>query len=218
VIPNLQRRLAETETGDIREDVSRFLDFQPCPECHGARLKKEMLHVEIAGKNIHDITSMSVENLLEFFTTLALTPKKQEIAGRLIKEIKDRLGFLTSVGIGYLTLARSAGTLSSGESQRIRLATQIGSALMGVMYILDEPTIGLHQRDNDRLIGTLAHLRDLGNTLIVVEHDEDTIRSADYIIDMGPGAGEKGGRVIFEGTPAELLASNTSLTGKYLSG
>ena len=138
--------------------------------------------------------------------------------GRLIKEIKDRLGFLTSVGIGYLTLARAAGTLSSGESQRIRLATQIGSALMGVMYILDEPTIGLHQRDNDRLINTLIHLRDLGNTLIVVEHDEDTIRASDYVIDMGPGAGEKGGSIIFEGTPEELIISETSLTGKYLSG
>jgi len=218
VIPNLQRRLQETETGDIREDVSRFLDYQTCPECHGARLKKEMLSVRVGEKSIFDLTEMSVEGLLQWFDGLALTPKKQEIAGRLIKEIRDRLGFLTSVGIGYLTLARSAGTLSSGESQRIRLATQIGSALMGVMYILDEPTIGLHQRDNDRLISTLVHLRDLGNTLIVVEHDEDTIRASDYVIDMGPGAGEKGGEVIFAGTPEELLTSKTSLTGKYLSG
>ncbi len=217
-IPNLERRLNDTETGEIRSDVQRFLNYKACPECHGARLKKEMLHVEIGEKNIFQLTDMSVDCLLTYFNTLALTPKKKEIAGRLIKEIKDRLGFLTSVGIGYLTLARAAGTLSSGESQRIRLATQIGSALMGVMYILDEPTIGLHQRDNDRLINTLIHLRDLGNTLIVVEHDEDTIRASDYVIDMGPGAGEKGGSIIFEGTPEELIISETSLTGKYLSG
>jgi excinuclease ABC subunit A len=218
VIPNLQRRLSDTETGEIRSDLSRFLNNKACPECHGARLKQEMLHVKVGGRNIHELTEMSVDCLLDFFVTLSLTPKKEEIAGRLIKEIKSRLGFLTSVGIGYLTLARSAGTLSSGESQRIRLATQIGSALMGVMYILDEPTIGLHQRDNDRLIHTLMHLRDLGNTLIVVEHDEDTIRSSDYVIDMGPGAGEKGGSIIFEGTPDELVASDASLTGRYLSG
>ncbi len=217
-IPNLERKLTDTDTGEIRSDVQRFLNYKACPECNGARLKKEMLHVEIGGKNIFQLTDMSVDCLLDYFNTLVLTPKKQEIAGRLIKEIKDRLGFLTSVGIGYLSLARSAGTLSSGESQRIRLATQIGSALMGVMYILDEPTIGLHQRDNDRLISTLIHLRDLGNTLIVVEHDEDTIRASDYVIDMGPGAGEKGGSIIFEGTPEEILTSETSLTGKYISG
>src|SRR5690606_22572899 len=151
-----------------------------------------------------------------FFDNLRLSPKNEEIAGRLIKEIRDRLGFLSSVGIGYLALSRTAGTLSSGEAQRIRLATQLGSALMGVMYILDEPTIGLHQRDNDRLINTLLHLRDLGNTLIVVEHDEDTIRASDYVIDMGPGAGEKGGNIIFQGTPGELEVSDTSLTGQYL--
>jgi len=218
VIPNLGRKLAETENGEIRNDISRFLSNRACPECGGARLKKEMLHVRVAGKNIQEITETSVDCLLEFFGDLRLSPKKEEIAGRLIKEIRDRLGFLSSVGIGYLTLSRTAGTLSSGESQRIRLATQIGSALMGVMYILDEPTIGLHQRDNDRLINTLLHLRDLGNTLIVVEHDEDTIRASDYVIDMGPGAGEKGGEIIFQGTPGELMVSDTSLTGRYLSG
>ncbi|HON37697.1 MAG: excinuclease ABC subunit UvrA [Desulfomonilia bacterium] len=218
VIPNLHRKLAETENGEIRSDISRFLSNKSCPECGGARLKKEMLHVRVAGKNIQELTETSVDCLLEFFNNLRLSPKNEEIAGRLIKEIRDRLGFLSSVGIGYLTLSRTAGTLSSGESQRIRLATQIGSALMGVMYILDEPTIGLHQRDNDRLINTLLHLRDLGNTLIVVEHDEDTIRASDYVIDMGPGAGEKGGEIIFQGTPDELMVSDTSLTGRYLSG
>jgi excinuclease ABC subunit A len=218
VIPNLSRKLSETENGEIRTDISRFLSNRACPECGGARLKKEMLHVRVGGKNIQEITEMSVDCLAEFFDSLKLSPKKQEIAGRLVREIRSRLGFLTSVGLGYLSLARTAGTLSSGESQRIRLATQIGSALMGVMYILDEPTVGLHQRDNDRLISTLMHLRDLGNTLIVVEHDEDTIRASDHVIDMGPGAGEKGGEIIFEGTPEELLASETSLTGRYLSG
>ena len=217
VIPNLHRKLAETENGEIRSDISRFLSNKSCPECGGARLKKEMLHVRVAGKNIQELTETSVDCLLEFFNNLRLSPKNEEIAGRLIKEIRDRLGFLSSVGIGYLTLSRTAGTLSSGESQRIRLATQIGSALMGVMYILDEPTIGLHQRDNDRLT-LLLHLRDLGNTLIVVEHDEDTIRASDYVIDMGPGAGEKGGEIIFQGTPDELMVSDTSLTGRYLSG
>ncbi len=218
VIPNLTRRLGDSENGEIRTDISRFLNNRVCPECQGARLKKEILHIDIEGKNIFDLTSMSVDDLLEFFERLSLSAKKQEIAARLIKEIRDRLGFLTSVGIGYLSLSRSSGTLSSGESQRIRLATQIGSALMGVMYILDEPTIGLHQRDNERLINTLKHLRDIGNTLIVVEHDENTIRDADHVIDMGPGAGEHGGNIIFQGTPEELLVSETSLTGKYISG
>jgi excinuclease ABC subunit A len=218
VIPNLTRRLGDTETGEIRSDISRFLNNKFCPQCQGARLKKEILHVDISGKNIFDLTSMSVDDLLIFFNQLTLSDKKQEIASRLIKEIKDRLGFLTSVGIGYLSLSRSAGTLSSGESQRIRLATQIGSALMGVMYILDEPTIGLHQRDNVRLISTLKHLRNIGNTLIVVEHDENTIKEADHIIDMGPGAGEHGGEIIFQGPPEELLESDTSLTGQYISG
>lgn len=218
VIPNLARRLKETETGDISEDISRFLNNVTCPACKGARLKTEILHVTIGERNIFELTSLSVEDLLGFFRGLKLSPKNQEIGGRLIKEITERLGFLTSVGIGYLTLSRSAGTLSSGESQRIRLATQIGSALMGVMYILDEPTIGLHQRDNERLINTLKHLRDLGNTLIVVEHDEETILSADHVIDMGPGAGEQGGMIVFQGTPQELVKDSASLTGGYLSG
>jgi excinuclease ABC subunit A len=218
VIPNLTRRMKETETGEISEDISRFLNNITCPDCKGARLKNEILHITIADKNIYELTTISVDDLLEYFHNLKLSPKNQEIADRLIKEIRERLGFLTSVGIGYLTLSRSAGSLSSGESQRIRLATQIGSALMGVMYILDEPTIGLHQRDNERLINTLKHLRDLGNTLIVVEHDEETILSSDYVIDMGPGAGEQGGNIVFQGIPSELVKSTSSLTGKYISG
>ena len=218
VIPNLTRRLGDTETGEIRSDISRFLNNTLCPQCNGARLKKEMLHVYIGEKNIHDLTSLSVDELSKFFSRLTLSEKKKEIANTLIKEISSRLGFLISVGIGYLSLNRNAGTLSSGESQRIRLATQIGSALMGVMYILDEPTIGLHQRDNMRLINSLKHLRDIGNTLIIVEHDENTIREADHVIDMGPGAGEFGGSIIFQGTPQELLRSDTSLTGKYITG
>ncbi|MDT8273214.1 MAG: excinuclease ABC subunit UvrA, partial [Desulfomonilia bacterium] len=218
LIPNLTRRLKENETGEISHDISRFLNNMVCPECQGARLKKEVLHVFIGEKNIFDLTTLSVDELISFFDTLSLSPKDEEIASRLMKEIRDRLGFLTSVGIGYLTLNRSAGTLSSGEAQRIRLATQIGSALMGVMYILDEPTIGLHQRDNERLITTLKRLRDLGNTLIVVEHDENTISAADHVIDMGPGAGELGGHIVFQGKPAELLDSENSLTGHYLSG
>ena len=218
VIPNLTRRMKETETGDISEDISRFLNNITCPTCKGARLKQEVLHVTIGGSNIFELTAMSVDALLVFFRELILSTKNQEIGDRLIKEITERLGFLSSVGIGYLTLDRSAGTLSSGESQRIRLATQIGSALMGVMYILDEPTIGLHQRDNDRLIKTLKHLRDLGNTLIIVEHDEETIMNSDFVIDMGPGAGEQGGRIIFQGTPSELVKDRKSITGGYLSG
>ncbi len=218
VIPNLTRRMKETATGDISEDISRFLNTVACPACGGARLRKEILNVRVGGRNIFELTSMAVDDLMGFFSRLELSPKNQEIASRLIKEIVDRLGFLSSVGIGYLTLSRSAGTLSSGEAQRIRLATQIGSALMGVMYILDEPTIGLHQRDNERLINTLKHLRDLGNTLIVVEHDEETILAADHVIDMGPGAGEQGGRIVFQGSPEELSESASSLTGRYLSG
>jgi excinuclease ABC subunit A len=218
VIPNLTRRMKETETGEISEDISRFLNNITCPACNGARLKNEILHITIADKNIYELTTISVDDLLEYFHNLKLSPKNQEIADRLIKEIRERLGFLTSVGIGYLTLSRAAGSLSSGESQRIRLATQIGSALMGVMYILDEPTIGLHQRDNERLINTLKHLRDLGNTLIVVEHDEETILSSDYVIDMGPGAGEQGGNIVFQGIPSELVTNTSSLTGKYISG
>ena len=218
IIPNLTRRLKETETGEISNDISRFLNNITCPSCKGARLKNEVLHITIGDKNIFELTTMNVDDLITFFRSLKLSPKNEEIAARLIKEITERLGFLTSVGIGYLSLSRSAGTLSSGESQRIRLATQIGSALMGVMYILDEPTIGLHQRDNERLINTLKHLRDLGNTLIVVEHDEETILGSDYVIDMGPGAGEQGGSIVFQGIPADLVKDTSSLTGNYLSG
>jgi len=218
VIPNLTRRMKESDTGDISDEISRFLNTITCPMCSGARLKKELLHVTIGSKNIFELTTLSVDDLMCFFDGLRFDRKAEEIASRLVKEIMDRLGFLSSVGIGYLTLSRSAGSLSSGEFQRIRLATQIGSALMGVMYILDEPTIGLHQRDNERLIGTLKRLRDLGNTLIVVEHDEDTILSADHVIDMGPGAGEQGGRVVFQGDPDALVSDSSSLTGRYLSG
>ncbi|NMD41102.1 MAG: excinuclease ABC subunit UvrA [Deltaproteobacteria bacterium] len=218
VIPNLTRRMKESDTGDISDEISRFLNTITCPMCSGARLKKELLHVTIGSKNIFELTTLSVDDLMVFFDGLRFDRKAEEIASRLVKEIMDRLGFLSSVGIGYLTLSRSAGSLSSGEFQRIRLATQIGSALMGVMYILDEPTIGLHQRDNERLIGTLKRLRDLGNTLIVVEHDEDTILSADHVIDMGPGAGEQGGRVVFQGDPDALVSDSSSLTGRYLSG
>jgi len=218
VLPNLMRRIKENETGEIQEYLTEYLSYKTCPGCDGSRLRSESLHVFIGGRNIHDLTVMSVEELIVFFDTLSLSPKQTLIAARLIKEIRSRLEFLQSVGIGYLSLSRSAGTLSSGEAQRIRLATQIGSALMGVMYILDEPSIGLHQRDNARLINTLKHLRDLGNTVIVVEHDEETILTADHVIDLGPGAGELGGEIVCQGTPDELKNCPRSLTGRYLSG
>ncbi len=218
VIPNLTRRMKENEKGEIREDLSRYLNNKQCPDCCGTRLKREALNIFIDDRNIDDLTGMSVDELLAFLKALKFSGKREKIASRLLKEIKERLNFLKSVGLGYLSLNRQAGTLSSGESQRIRLATQIGSALMGVMYILDEPSIGLHQRDNVRLINTLKHLRDLGNTVIVVEHDDSTILAADNVIDMGPGAGEYGGRITFQGTPEEIVKSETSLTGKYLSG
>jgi len=218
VLPNLMRRIKENETGEIQEYLTEYLSYKTCPGCGGSRLRKESLHVFVGGRNIHDLTVMSVEELIVFFDTLTLGAKQAQIASRLIKEIRSRLEFLRSVGIGYLSLSRSAGTLSSGEAQRIRLATQIGSALMGVMYILDEPSIGLHQRDNVRLINTLKHLRDLGNTVIVVEHDEETILTADHVIDLGPGAGELGGEIVCQGTPDELKNCPRSLTGRYLTG
>jgi len=218
VIPNLTRRLKESEGGEIHEYLTEYLSYRVCPECGGSRLKREALSVMIGGLNIAELTALSVDDMLAFFKKLELGGAKLEIAGRLLKEITERLGFLSAVGIGYLSLSRQAGTLSSGEAQRIRLATQIGSALMGVMYILDEPSVGLHQRDNVRLINTLKHLRDLGNTVIVVEHDDNTMLASDQIIDMGPGAGELGGEVTFQGTPEEILKSETSLTGLYLSG
>ena len=202
----------------MREEIAGWMSSIECPECHGARLKKEALAVTVGGININQFCEMSVGDELEFINHLELTEREQLIAGQVLKEIRSRLGFLVNVGLDYLTLARSAATLSGGESQRIRLATQIGSSLMGVLYILDEPSIGLHQRDNDRLIATLQRLRDLGNTVIVVEHDEDTIRAADYIVDIGPGAGVHGGNVVAAGTAEDIMACPESVTGQYLSG
>ena len=202
----------------MRADIEECMSETPCPTCGGRRLKKTALAVTVGGMNIADFCSLSVVKALEFIESLRLSEKEQIIAERIVKEIKARLGFLTSVGLGYLSLARSAATLSGGESQRIRLATQIGSSLMGVLYILDEPSIGLHQRDNEKLLNTLKQLRDLGNTLIVVEHDEDTIRSADYVVDIGPGAGVNGGEVVCAGSVEDICACPRSITGQYLSG
>src|SRR5690606_34069411 len=198
--------------------IESYMTEKPCQTCRGARLRRESLHVYVGGKNIDYVTRLSVREALAFFDGLKLTEKEEAIARQVLKEIKNRLGFLVNVGLDYLTLHRAAGTLSGGEAQRIRLATQIGSSLMGVLYILDEPSIGLHKRDNDRLIRTLQQMRDLGNTLIVVEHDEDTMRAADWIIDIGPGAGIHGGTVVAEGTPEEVMANEKSITGAYLSG
>ena len=215
---NIERRYKETQSDASRKELEELMSECPCPECGGRRLRKESLAVPVGGKNIYEFTTLSVEDALVWLDGLTLTEQQLLIADRILKEIRSRLGFLKSVGLGYLTLSRSAGTLSGGESQRIRLATQIGSSLMGVLYILDEPSIGLHQRDNDKLLATLQNLRDLGNSLIVVEHDEDTMRAADYLIDIGPGAGVHGGRVVAAGTPAEVMANPDSLTGQYLSG
>ncbi|MDO4535868.1 MAG: excinuclease ABC subunit UvrA [Clostridium perfringens] len=217
-INSLKRRYMETNSDIIKTEVERYMSDNPCPKCKGARLKPEALAVTIGDKNITEFTKMSIGEELKFINSLEFSEKDKIISGQIIKEIKERLGFLINVGLDYLDLARNAGTLSGGEAQRIRLATQIGSQLMGVLYILDEPSIGLHQRDNDRLIATLKQLRDVGNTLIVVEHDEDTIREADYIVDIGPGAGEHGGEVTFAGTYDEILKDHNSLTGKYLTG
>ena len=215
---NIERRYKETQSDASRRELEELMSECPCPECGGRRLRKESLAVTVGGKNIYEFTTLSVEDALIWLDGLTLTEQQLLIADRILKEIRSRLGFLKSVGLGYLTLSRSAGTLSGGESQRIRLATQIGSSLMGVLYILDEPSIGLHQRDNDKLLATLQNLRDLGNSLIVVEHDEDTMRAADYLIDIGPGAGVHGGQVVAAGTPAEVMANPDSLTGQYLSG
>ncbi|MDR2459690.1 MAG: excinuclease ABC subunit UvrA [Deltaproteobacteria bacterium] len=214
----LARRYKETEQQYQRDDLARFMSFQPCPECQGARLRPEALAVTVAGKNIDELSRLPVSSTLKFFENLVLPPKEAAIAERVIKEIKARLGFLNDVGLGYLNLSRASGTLSGGESQRIRLATQIGSRLVGVMYILDEPSIGLHQRDNARLLSALIQMRDLGNTVIVVEHDAETILAADHVLDLGPGAGEHGGSLVFSGTPKEILGDSKSLTGQYLSG
>ena len=215
---NIERRYQETQSDASRKELEELMSECPCPTCRGRRLRKESLAVTVGDQNIYDFTTLSVTDELKWVDELHLTEQQMLIADRILKEIRSRLGFLKSVGLGYLTLARSAGTLSGGESQRIRLATQIGSSLMGVLYILDEPSIGLHQRDNDKLLATLQRLRDLGNSLIVVEHDEDTMRAADYLIDIGPGAGVHGGQVVAAGTPAEVMANPDSLTGQYLSG
>lgn len=218
VIRNIERRYKETSSDYVRELMEKYMANQPCPSCKGYRLKKESLAVLINGLHIGKITEMSVSNALQFFRELELSEKDMKIANLILREIEERLGFLNNVGLDYLTLSRAAGTLSGGEAQRIRLATQIGSRLTGVLYILDEPSIGLHQRDNDRLIDTLKNMRDIGNTLIVVEHDEDTMLAADYLIDIGPGAGVHGGEVISAGTPEEVMNDDQSLTGQYLSG
>jgi excinuclease ABC subunit A len=218
VLNNLHRRYTETHSDYIKNYIEGFMSTIPCPVCHGTRLKEEVLAVRVGGKNIAEITDMSVAEALDFFENLKLGGNKEIIAHQILKEIKERLGFLVNVGLDYLTLSRASGTLSGGEAQRIRLATQIGSSLVGVLYILDEPSIGLHQRDNQRLIGTLRRLTDLGNTLIVVEHDEETIRAADHILDIGPGAGIHGGRVVAEGTLEDIMACRGSITGQYLRG
>jgi len=218
VIPNVERRYKETSSDYIREQMEKYMATQACPKCKGYRLKEETLAVKINHKHIGEVTELSIENADHFFNTLELTEKERKIANLILREIKERLGFLVNVGLEYLTLSRAAGTLSGGEAQRIRLATQIGSRLTGVLYILDEPSIGLHQRDNDRLISTLKNMRDIGNTLIVVEHDEDTMLAADYLIDIGPGAGIHGGEVISAGSPEHVMNDPKSLTGQYLSG
>ncbi|MBU1180811.1 MAG: excinuclease ABC subunit UvrA [Pseudomonadota bacterium] len=218
VIPKLQRRYMETDSNQTREEIRHYMTFRPCPECGGTRLNKASSSARVGGLTIFEITALSVSGAAAFIINLKLEGKRELIAKRIIKEINERLSFLENVGLSYLTLDRSAYTLSGGESQRIRLATQIGSKLTGVLYVLDEPSIGLHQRDNQRLLATLMKMRDLGNTVLVVEHDEETILSADYVIDMGPGAGVNGGHVVFSGEPASLLKDNNSLTGQYLSG
>ncbi|RWO50195.1 MAG: excinuclease ABC subunit UvrA [Mesorhizobium sp.] len=220
VIPNLERRWKETESAWMREEIERFMSATPCPACKGYRLKPESLAVKIAGRHIGEVTELSIRKADQWFTDLpaSLNDKQNEIAVRVLKEIRERLRFLNDVGLDYLTLSRNSGTLSGGESQRIRLASQIGSGLTGVLYVLDEPSIGLHQRDNARLLDTLKHLRDIGNTVIVVEHDEDAILHADYVVDMGPAAGIHGGEIIAQGTPQQVMANPNSITGKYLSG
>ncbi len=220
VIPNMERRLRETDSAWVREEFERYQNNRPCGACGGYRLKPEALAVKIAGNHVGEVVQLSIQEALDWITDAPnhLSKQKAEIAAAILKEIRERLGFLVNVGLNYLTLSRAAGTLSGGESQRIRLASQIGSGLTGVLYVLDEPSIGLHQRDNDRLLTTLMNLRDQGNSVLVVEHDEDAIRHADYVFDMGPGAGVHGGTVVSKGTPAEIAADPDSLTGQYLSG
>jgi excinuclease ABC subunit A len=217
IVPSLERRYRDTDSSSQRERIEEYMSFRPCPKCHGARLKPEVLAVTVGDKNVHEFTQMSVTRALEFLAQLELTEVEQLIGARIVKEIRERLTFLDDVGVGYLQLDRAAGTLSGGEAQRLRLATQIGSQLVGVLYILDEPSIGLHQRDNGRLIGTLERLRDLGNTVLVVEHDEQMMRSADWLVDMGPGAGEHGGHVVAEGPAAKIERNKKSITGQFLA-
>jgi excinuclease ABC subunit A len=218
LVTNLQRRYRETDSSSMRERIEEYMSFRPCPECNGARLKPEVLAVTVGGSNIHQFTKMSVTRALVFLDELDLTETEQLIGARIVKEIRERLTFLDNVGVGYLQLDRAAATLSGGEAQRLRLATQIGSQLVGVLYILDEPSIGLHQRDNGKLITTLDRLRDLGNTVLVVEHDEQMMRAADWLVDMGPGAGEHGGYVIAEGPATKVERNAKSITGQFLSG
>ncbi|HWB20806.1 MAG TPA: excinuclease ABC subunit UvrA, partial [Phycisphaerales bacterium] len=222
VIPNLQRRIESTESEFIRDRLAAYFSGKPCTTCNGARLRTEALHVMLNGasgpRNIADVTALNIDHAREFFDSLSLSTEQRTIADPILREIKARLGFLASVGLNYITLDRSSNTLSGGEAQRIRLATQVGSGLVGVCYVLDEPTIGLHQRDNDRLVATLRHLADIGNTVLVVEHDEGMIRAADHVVDIGPGPGHRGGTVVAQGTVDELIADKASLTGAYLSG
>ena len=218
IIPSMERRMRETDSSHVRDELAKFQSKQPCDACHGTRLRTEARNVFIQQRSLTEVTQYSIGDALAFFEGLSLVGHRAEIADKIIKEIKSRLGFLVNVGLDYLSLSRSADTLSGGEAQRIRLASQIGAGLVGVMYVLDEPSIGLHQRDNERLLSTLKHLRDLGNTVIVVEHDEDAIRAADYVVDIGPGAGIHGGQIIAQGTPAEVISHPDSITGRYLSG
>ena len=217
IIPSLERRYRETDSATQRERIEEYMSFRPCPVCKGARLKPEVLAVTVGDENIHEFTQLSVTRALEFLDQLELTETEELIGARIVKEIRERLTFLDDVGVGYLQLDRASATLSGGEAQRLRLATQIGSQLVGVLYILDEPSIGLHQRDNDKLIGTLERLRDLGNTVLVVEHDEQMMRSSDWLVDMGPGAGEHGGHVVAEGTATKVERTKASVTGQFLS-
>src|SRR6266540_2908075 len=214
----LERRYRETENPEHRAELEAYMSAESCPACAGRRLKPEALAVKVGGRSIDEVASDTISDAIAFFEELDLAPREREIAGKILKEIRDRLGFLANVGIGYLNLSRGAASLSGGESQRIRLATQIGSKLMGVLYVLDEPSIGLHQRDNRKLIDTLLSMRDLGNTVIVVEHDEETIRSADWILDLGPRAGVHGGEVVAEGSLQQITTFPSSLTAKYLRG
>ncbi|HWI12962.1 MAG TPA: excinuclease ABC subunit UvrA, partial [Burkholderiales bacterium] len=218
VIPNLERRYRETDSIVVKEELAKYLNSQPCPECQGTRLRREARHVTVAGKAIYEVSALPLADAVRFFDGMQLTGVKQAIAEKIVREIVNRLQFLNNVGLDYLSLDRSADTLSGGEAQRIRLASQIGSGLTGVMYVLDEPSIGLHQRDNSRLLDTLKRLRDIGNSVIVVEHDHDAIMSADHVVDMGLGAGEHGGKVIAQGSAQDIMAQPDSLTGQYLAG